>query len=109
AGSDLTLHDEQRMTVNNDGWRMLFDTLFQLSASGVFPLEEPESTYRSHPFLSGDTAMTVMRDMDVFELKQLHEQAASDGDFNPFQWDIVTVPVHEHARDQGAGIAYEPI
>ena len=111
AGSGLAMHDEQgqTMAVNNGEWRALFERILSLTANGIYPVEAPETAFRENPFLSGDAAMTVMRDAELYEFIQLQNDAASQEGFEPFQWDIVTVPVHEHTRDQGAGISIEPI
>src|SRR5699024_9413753 len=100
----------QKMEVNNKQWRDIFSTMKDLDEKRVFPKtvppdERPEGVPEKY-FLAGRLAMTFMQYGDVVELISLNEDPNQLEGFEPFAWDVVTMPVHPEAPDVSPSTTY---
>jgi multiple sugar transport system substrate-binding protein len=103
APLELRYWDEngERMTVNTPEWKQAWNTILELKKDGVLP-EQPDWSQpfiESGPFdynslLSGRVAMAIVSYWDITEIINANKNAANIENFEPIDWDIVSVPYH---------------
>lgn len=103
APLELRYWDEngERMLVNTPEWKKVWNTLLELKRDGVLP--EPPDWSQPQPepgpfdhnsILSGKVAMAIVSFWDLNEIINVNRNAANIENFEPIDWDIVSVPYH---------------
>lgn len=103
------------MTVDSDAWERVWSTMIQLSNEKIFP--EPidysqmdrmrmasMGPFQGNAFMSGNLAMVIGQHYTLNELIRANKNAANMEGYTPIDWDIVTVPTHQEARDIGGSV-----
>lgn len=103
APLELRYWDEngERMLVNTPEWKKVWQTIADLKNEKVLP--EPHDwsqpmtdtgPFSHNSILSGKVAMAVVHDWDLNEIINANRNAATIENFEPIDWDIVSVPYH---------------
>ncbi|WP_128895076.1 ABC transporter substrate-binding protein [Longirhabdus pacifica] len=125
AQLELEMIDENKeyVLVNNDQWKKVFTDLIELQENNVvagddffeimyssYENDEPAAFYEEDIFLSGRTAMTLMEgSYQLNDFVSMLEQAKLEENFNEFDWDFVTYPVHAENPEVGGPMSMYPI
>ncbi|WP_159884071.1 ABC transporter substrate-binding protein [Paenibacillus puerhi] len=110
----------EKMTVNTDQWENVWKTLVQLKTEKLLPepldmsnmhMQAPEdyNPFQHDDFLSGRTAMAITYYGDLDRINNAMKNGQNIKGFTPFEWDVVTLPVHQEAPDVGANIGMESV
>ncbi|KEQ27286.1 ABC transporter substrate-binding protein [Paenibacillus tyrfis] len=105
----------EKMTVDSDQWEKVWKTLLQLKTEKLVPQPSDDLKGRGsgsnedHPFqddnfLSGRVAMSLIDYRDVGSVANVMKNAHNFKGLTPFDWDMVTMPVHLEAPENGYGI-----
>lgn len=117
APLQLQMFDEnaERMLVNNQDWKDVWNTMIELKNEGVFPeprnwndpiMMQPfeQGPYDYNSMLSGKVAMAIVHYYDLVEIINVNRSAANIEGFEPIDWDVVSVPTHPQAPDVGGNV-----
>ncbi|MEK8129782.1 extracellular solute-binding protein [Paenibacillus filicis] len=110
----------EKMTVNTDQWENVWKTLIQLKTEKLLPepldmskmqMQGPEdyNPFQHDDFLSGRTAMAIVHYGDLDRINNAMKNGQNVKGFTPFDWDVVTLPIHQEAPDVGAYIGMESV
>lgn len=103
APLELRYWDEnaERMLVNTPEWKKAWNTVIELRKDGVLPeppdwsQPQPEpGPFDNNSILSGKVAMAIVSYWDLNEIINVNRNAANIDNFDPIDWDIVSVPYH---------------
>lgn len=107
----------EKMLVNSDQWEQVWNTVSSLHKEEIIPtqeyfnkLYEKQSSEGSYDpfygdlFIKGKVAMTIGEYGYINELKKVADNSSKIKDFEPLDWDVVTVPVHPNDPDVGGNI-----
>lgn len=109
----------EKMLVNSDQWEEVWNTVSSLYKDEIVPTQEffnkmYEKQSQSEPgindpfygdlFIKGKVAMTIGDYGYINELKRAQDNAAKIKDFEPVDWDVVTVPTHPNDPEVGGSI-----
>ncbi|MNJ36449.1 sn-glycerol-3-phosphate-binding periplasmic protein UgpB precursor [compost metagenome] len=113
----LKVYDEkaEMMTVNSPQWQRVWETISKLAKDKIIPsssnmnMEEYYSEENYSPisgdlFLSGKLAMMLGESYYINEIAEANNNADKIKNFNPVDWDIVTMPVHPENPGVGGNI-----
>ncbi|MDO3678086.1 ABC transporter substrate-binding protein [Paenibacillus ehimensis] len=121
APLDLKTFDDkgEKMTVDSDQWEKVWKTLLQLKTEKILP-EPVDFSKRRNPgpnedfnpfmdddFLSGRVAMSIISYGQISQYTNVMKNSANIKGITPFEWDVVTVPVHQEAPEYGGNIGLE--
>ncbi|OMF22743.1 ABC transporter substrate-binding protein [Paenibacillus sp. FSL H8-0548] len=108
----------EKMLVNSDQWEDVWSTVASLYKEEIVPTQEfinkiyeKQSTegvndpFYGDLFIKGKVAMTIGEYGYINELKKASDNASKIKDFEPVDWDVVTVPVHPNDPNVGGNIA----
>ncbi|MED4603801.1 extracellular solute-binding protein [Paenibacillus validus] len=123
APLQLRMFDEQgeKMTVNTDQWENVWKTMLQLKTEKLLPEQldmsqmrqmDQQQTYnpfQHDDFLSGRVAMSIINYGELDRVINAMKNAEGIKGFTPFDWDVVTLPVHEEAPDVGGFMGMEGV
>jgi len=115
APLQLQMFDEnaERMLVNNQDWINVWKTLIELKEEKVIPEQpdwsnpvafEQQGPYDYNSILSGKVAMAIVHYYDLVEIVNVNRNAANIENFEPVDWDIVSVPTHPQAPGVGGNV-----
>ncbi len=117
AALDLKVFDDkgEKMTVDSDQWENVWKTMLQLKTEKILPEPIDFSKRRSGPnedfnpfmdddFLSGRVAMSIISYGQISQYTNVMKNAANIKGITPFEWDVVTMPVHQEAPEYGGNI-----
>ncbi|MBH5316866.1 extracellular solute-binding protein [Paenibacillus sp. GSMTC-2017] len=95
----------KKMLVNSDQWEQVWNTVRDLHKEEVVPNQEfmtkmyekmnsegGNDPFYGDLFLKGQLAMVVNESYYVNEIKRVNDNAGSIKNFEPIDWDVVTVP-----------------
>lgn len=113
----------EKMTVDSDQWENVWKTLLQLKTEKLIPEQKDPSAMRTKmqsgeynpfdydDFLSGRVAMSIINYGQIDQIVNVMKSAQSQTvkGFSPFDWDVVTLPVHKEAPDIGGYINMDGI
>ncbi|HTG69277.1 MAG TPA: extracellular solute-binding protein [Candidatus Udaeobacter sp.] len=107
----------EKMLVNSDQWEQVWNTVSSLNKEQIIPnqeyynkMYEKQSAeggfdpFYGDLFIKGKVAMTIGDYGYINELKRAADNASKIKDFEPVDWDVVTVPVHPNDPDVGGSI-----
>lgn len=107
----------EKMLVNSDQWDLVWNTVSSLHKEKIIPnqeyynkMYEKQSAEGGYDpfygdlFIKGKVAMTIGDYGYINELKRAADNASKIKDFEPVDWDVVTVPVHPNDPDVGGSI-----
>ncbi|MCZ8518828.1 MULTISPECIES: ABC transporter substrate-binding protein [Paenibacillus] len=113
----------EKMTVDTDQWEKVWKTIQGLQTEKLVadPAEQekmrqqmmqggsPEdySPFQGDDFLSNKVAMAVINYHQIDNILNAMKNAQNYKGFTPFDWDVVTLPVHPEAPDVGGSIWME--
>ncbi|MNO79252.1 putative ABC transporter substrate-binding protein YesO [compost metagenome] len=114
GGLQLKVYDNkaENMTVNSPQWVKVWETISKLAKDKIIPeanLDDPNEVWTavsSDLFLSGKVAMTISESNFINDIADANNNAAKIKNFNPIDWDVVTVPVHPENPGVGGNIWY---
>lgn len=122
APLQLRTFDEkaEKMTVNTDQWENVWKTMLQLKTEKLLPeqpdmsqmnMDQPQNynPFQHDDFMSGRVAMAIINYGELDRVNNAMKNAQSIKGFTPFDWDVVTLPVHEEAPDVGGYIGMEGV
>lgn len=129
APLNLQMYDVEgeNMLVDTEDWRYALGNLQDLYARDILPDRDDFNRarekawqsgeqYRSGPFdhdafMSGKVAMAIIDYYQLQEIISANELAATQGieGFEPFEWDVVTVPVHPEYPNIGGPVSMNPV
>lgn len=98
----------EKMMVNTPEWIKAWKTLYELKKDSILP--EPPDWSQPQPeqgpfdynsLLSGKVAMSIINYWDLSEIINVNRNAANIENFEPIDWDIVSVPTHPEAPGVG--------
>lgn len=102
----------EKMTVNSESWAQVWGTVAELYRDQVLPpgqsyedqqaFTESTGPYDYDNFLSGKVAMSLAQSYDIQEF--INAERYGGPDFEMFDWDIVTYPVHSSAPGVGGNV-----
>ncbi|OBZ16712.1 ABC transporter substrate-binding protein [Bacillus sp. FJAT-26390] len=108
----------EKMLVNSDQWEGVWNTVASLYQEQVVPTQEfinkmyekqsaegGNDPFYGDLFIKGKVAMTIGDYGYINELKKAADNASKIKDFEPVDWDVVTVPVHPNDPDVGGSIS----
>jgi multiple sugar transport system substrate-binding protein len=109
----------EKMLVNSDAWEEVWSELIALKQEKILP-EPPQyddsigirpiyNPFEGDAFLSGKLAMTLTQYSQLQEIIQANNNAFNMDNFEPIEWDVVTVPTHPEAPGKGGSIWLDPI
>lgn len=114
APLELQMYDDkgEKMSVDTEEWRKAWQTFYDLKKEKVFPeqpnYEEPQpeqqSPFEYHSLLSGKVAMSVINYYDISEVINANRNSAKIENFEPIDWDVVSVPTHPEAPGVGGQV-----
>ncbi|WP_166243895.1 ABC transporter substrate-binding protein [Paenibacillus turpanensis] len=105
----LRIFDEkaEKMTVDSDAWENVWKKMLDLRTQKVIPSAEDAqererkmmesgryNPFEHEVFLSGKVAMTIIDYSYINQIIQANKSAENIENFNPINWDVVTVPTH---------------
>lgn len=114
----------EKMLVNTQGWADALTVVAGLYKDDIIPDSDDVQKMNENKeggdvgiynpvdndwFLSGRVAMTISDFSYVNELTLAKDNAAKIKDFNPVDWDVVTVPQHQQAAGIGGNIYYSQL
>lgn len=108
----------ETLLVDSPLWEQVWTELSALKQEKIFPeppnYDEMDRPARRMPFegdafLSGKLAMAVTSYSYLAQVIAANNNAASMEGFEPIEWDVVTMPVHEEAPGKGGTISMDPI
>ncbi len=113
----LKMFDEEtmQMTMNTPEWEQVMTDYVNLAKDGVFPQPpnydgtgqwEPWMDQYYQAFQMGKAAMAIMSSWEMNNMKNIRMY---NPDAPEFDWDVVTVPVHEEAPGIGGNIQMQGI
>ncbi|SDC76439.1 multiple sugar transport system substrate-binding protein [Paenibacillus sp. UNCCL117] len=118
----LSMFDDkaEKMTVNSDQWENVWKAMIQLKTEKLLPEQldmskmqpqgpEDYNPFQHDDFMSGRTAMAITHYGDLDRIHNAMKNAQNIKGFTPFEWDVVTLPVHQEAPDIGANIGMESV
>ncbi|MCP3771892.1 extracellular solute-binding protein [Paenibacillus sp. MZ04-78.2] len=119
APLDLKTFDDkgEKMTVDSDQWEKVWKTLLQLKTEKILP--EPidfskrgnsgpnENPFDYDDFLSGRVAMSIIDYSNISHYTNVMKNVANIKGLTAFDWDVVTVPVHQEAPEYGGRIGLD--
>lgn len=113
----LRMFDEKAevMTVNTPQWQRIWETISKLAKDKIIPSssnmnmdeyysEENYSPISGDMFLSGKLAMMISESYYINEIVEANNNADKIKNFNPVDWDVVTMPVHPEKPGIGGNI-----
>lgn len=126
APLQLRMFDEkaEKMTVDSDQWEKAWKSLLQLKTEKLTPEQQDPSTMKGRmmqgggedynpfqydDFLSGRVAMAIINYSQINQVSNAMKNAQNVKGFSPFEWDVVTLPVHQEAPDLGGYISMDGI
>jgi len=115
----LTVFDSEfkTVTINTSEWKKAWQTIIDMNNEGViappFDYEAAKngriSPFADNPFITGNAAMMIG---DYYQIRQLSDIFSGNNYYGPdtempqkFEWDIVTLPVHEEFPDVGGQVS----
>ncbi|CAG7621567.1 ABC transporter substrate-binding protein [Paenibacillus allorhizosphaerae] len=122
----LRMFDEkaEKMTVDSDQWEKVWKSLLQLKTEKLIPEQQDPSSMKARmmpgsaedynpfqydDFLSGRVAMAIINYGQINQVTNAMKNAQNVKGFSPFEWDVVTLPVHQEAPDLGGYISMDGI
>lgn len=124
APLQLRMFDDngEKMTVDSDQWENAWKTMLQIHTEKLIPgpldmsnmngkmgPNERYNPFQHDDFLSGRVAMSIINYGELDRLINAMKNAELYQDFSAFEWDVVTLPVHQEAPDTGGYIGMEGI
>lgn len=115
----LRMYDDnaEKMMVNSDGWKDAWETVTALYRDDIIPDQDYMNLYYeklnesggNDPFYGdlfaqGKVAMMIDGSYYVNELKRYSDNAAKIKDYEPLDWDVVTLPMHPSNPGVGGNI-----
>nr|WP_091158484.1 extracellular solute-binding protein [Paenibacillus sp. 453mf] len=103
----------ETMTVNNDSWERVWDTVATLARDQIVPGQEvfeyqtdqtEFNPFQGNMFMEGKLAMVVSDYSYVTRLISDNKYAETDDQFDPIDWDVVTPPVHQEKPGIGGNV-----
>ncbi|MCM3784393.1 extracellular solute-binding protein [Neobacillus mesonae] len=104
----------ETMTVNNDSWERVWDTVAGLSRDKIIPGQEiyeyqnsdanTFNPFQGNLFMEGKLAMMISDYGYVTRLISDNKYAETDDKYDPIDWDVVTPPVHQEKPDIGGNV-----
>ncbi|MCZ8511292.1 extracellular solute-binding protein [Paenibacillus filicis] len=113
----------EKMTVDSDQWEQVWKTLLQLKTEKLVPEQQEQAAMRAKmqageynplqydDFLSSRVAMAIINYGQINQLTNQMKSAQAQNlkGFTPFEWDVVTLPIHQQAPDMGGYIYMDGI
>jgi len=108
----------ETLLVDSPIWEQVWTELAALKQEKIFPeplnydnTDQPARPlpYDGDAFLSGKLAMAVTSYSYLTQVIAANNNAGNMEGFEPIEWDVVTMPVHEEAPDKGGTISMDPI
>lgn len=113
----------EKMTVDSDQWEQVWKTLLQLKTEKLVPEQQDPTAMRAKmqageynplqydDFLSNRVAMAIINYGQINQLTNQMKSAQAQNlkGFTPFEWDVVTLPIHQTAPDMGGYIYMDGI
>lgn len=103
----------ETMTVNNESWERVWDTVATLTRDKIVPGQEVYeyqtdqtefNPFQGNMFMEGKLAMVVSDYSYVTRLINDNKYAETDDKFDPIDWDVVTPPVHQEKPGIGGNV-----
>ncbi|MDQ8739340.1 extracellular solute-binding protein [Paenibacillus sp. LHD-38] len=109
----------EKMLVNSVQWENVWNTVSSLYQEEIIPTQEymnkiyekqaadggnVNDPFYGDLFIKGKVAMTIGEYGYINELKKASDNASKIKDFEPVDWDVVTVPVHPNDPEVGGNI-----
>lgn len=114
APLELQMYDDEgeNMSVDTDEWRKAWQTFFDLKKEKIFPEQpnweqpqpEQQGPFDYHSLLSGKVAMSIINYYDISEIISANRNAANIENYEPIDWDVVSVPTHPEAPGVGGQV-----
>ncbi len=103
-----------QMTANTPMWQEVWKTFVDLYKEKVLPQEPDYSQPRTGPFdwdvfLSGKAAMAIVPYSYLYQVVEANKSADRIENYEPIDWDVVTLPTHEAAPGVGSNVYYQGI
>lgn len=117
AALELRMYDDEleNMLVDSQSWRDVWNRMIELKEQNVFPSppdysKEPmvNSRFMGNSFLSNQLAMMPIYYGSLYEIVDANANADKMEEFEPIDWDVVTMPVHPE-NPVGANVSMDPI
>ncbi|ALS21435.1 MULTISPECIES: ABC transporter substrate-binding protein [Paenibacillus] len=112
----------EKMTVDSDQWENAWKTMLQIHTEKLVPgpldmskmngsigPNENYNPFQHDDFLSGRVAMAIINYGELDRIIDVMKNADRIQGFSPFEWDVVTLPVHPEAPDTGGFIGMDGI
>ncbi|MGO4110157.1 ABC transporter substrate-binding protein [Paenibacillus sp. YAF4_2] len=114
----------EKMLVNNEQWESVWNTVADLYKQKISPSQEDMSAWQQkistdnpggyNPiggdmFMNGKVAMTIGEYGYVNELSNAMNNATKIKNFNPFEWDVVTMPTQTSKPGIGGNIYFSQL
>ncbi|TVY09546.1 ABC transporter substrate-binding protein [Paenibacillus cremeus] len=126
APLQLRMFDEkgEKMTVDSDQWEKVWKALLQLKTEKLVPEQQDPAQMKARminassdnynpfqydDFLSNRVATAVINYGQINQITNAMKNAQNIKGFTPFDWDVVTLPVHQEAPDVGGYISMDGI
>jgi multiple sugar transport system substrate-binding protein len=110
----LQMYDDkgENMSVDTEEWRKAWQTFYDLKKEKIFPEQpnyneaqpEQQGPFDYNSLLSGKVAMSVINYYDLSEIINANRNAANIENFEPVDWDVVSVPTHPEAPGIGGQV-----
>jgi len=113
-GMNFVDPDSLQMTVNTPKWQEVWTTFTDLYKEKVFPQEPDYSiprdgVYDWDLFLSGKAAMAIVPYSYLYQVTEANRNADLVENYEPIDWDVVTMPTHPEAPGIGSNVYYQGI
>lgn len=123
APLQLRMFDDkgEKMTVDSDQWENAWKTMLQLQTEKLIPgpidmskmsgmgPDQGYNPFQHDDFMSGRVAMSIINYGELDRVINAMKNAEHIQGFTPFEWDVVTLPVHQEAPDMGGFIGLDGI
>jgi len=114
APLELQMYDDkgEKMSVDTEEWRKAWQTFYDLKKEKIFPEQpnydqpqpEQQGPFDYHSLLSGKVAMSIVNYYDITEVINANRNAANIENYEPIDWDVVSVPTHPEAPGVGGQV-----
>lgn len=107
-GLTMFTEDAEKMTVDTDQWEKVWTTFTQLEKDKIIPSQmdyndqafmqskqsSEENPFGGDDFLAGRLAMAIMNYGELSRIDNVNKNAANYKNFNPIEYNAVTMPSH---------------